>query len=115
MDEEEHKLWLSGALPHVYKMTKQCFTSHDTRELCQTISGKKRVWIYILRQALWASGHGSWVIPGAEVLVMHRLVTCGHRFFWRTFAIPVVLPRSQGYLKVTVMIPSAGYMSIELS
>lgn len=51
------------------------------------------------RPALSGSVYGGWVILSARFLVMHRLVTWGHRFFRRTFAIPVVLPRSLGHQK----------------
>ena len=53
------------------------------------------------RQVLWASAHGSWGVHGAEVLGMHRLVTCGHRLFLGPFAILLVLLRSLGHLKLS--------------
>ena len=52
--------------------------------------------------------NGRWVILRAKSIFMQLHVTCGHRFFWRTFAIPVVLQRSLGYLNITMTSTNMG-------
>lgn len=100
---------LSAVLARVYN-DDEVMSCHDVRESCQANSGKRRIGIYPFLLPLWDSVLAACVIHSARFLVMQRLIACGHRFFWRTSTMPVIIPWSLGHQKSLSGVPLQEYV-----